>query len=105
MEQVLLNFKNLASQNNQEFVVVFTPEISRFYLARNENYREKKILFDLLNKAGIKIVDFTPTAARYDYTDLYDTKGSAHYSGFGYKVLSELILAELLGKKSVVITE
>lgn len=105
MEQVLLNFKNLASQNNQEFVVVFAPEISRFYLARSENYRGKKILFDLLNKAGIRIVDFTPTAARYDYADLYDTKGSAHYSGFGYKVLSELLLAELFGKKGVVIPQ
>jgi hypothetical protein len=105
MEQVLLNFRNLANQNNQEFVVVFAPEISRFYLARSENYRGKKILFDLLNKAGIKVIDFTPTAARYDYADLYDTKGTAHYSGFGYKVLSELVLAELFGKKSVVNTQ
>lgn len=114
-EELIVNFKNLAEQNNEEFFMVIIPEPLQLYPDfRNEffeiysdadpvNYdffKSSNHLKEISEKNNVKYLDLTPLIEQYNKQELdIEDCGSLfgdHFSPCGHKVLSEIVSQYIL---------
>jgi hypothetical protein len=95
MRVIFNNFKLLAQSFDQEFIVVFTPEISRYVFKLDNEFKSRAHMLALLNELNIQTIDFHKILKDKYYENIYDIEGSGHYSNHGYLLLAKQVKDEL----------
>mgnify|MGYP003346873115 CR=1 FL=1 len=92
--KIINKFEKKANELNSKILFIYLPDWSRFKLKKEENYHGRIEVINYIKKRNIKFLDMTEIFNKEENPlILFDSdKFNAHYSEFGYQIVSESLL-------------